>query len=191
MLSPYGRAPPPRPPCALDRWTGAGWRLLERHELPVDAAPAAALDALAGLRLRELPAVRALFALRGMPFDPDMTLRAFFSTAPFVALEDEPGGELVGGILVPPRGPDGRRRTPRTPAEFADALRSAPMAAVATFRADSRGEGALLWTETWVRTGGLLPAAVFGAYWLVIGPWSAWIRRMFLRGARARVAAAS
>lgn len=191
MLSPYGRTPPPRPPCALDRWAGAGWRLLERHELAVDAPPAAALDAVGALRIRELPAVRALFALRGMPFDPDMTLRAFFGTAPFVRLEEEPGRELVAGILVPPPGPDGRRRPPASAGEFREVvLRGAAMAAVATFRADPRGAGALLWTETWVRTQGRLPGALFGAYWLAIGPWSAWIRRMFLRAARARLAGA-
>jgi hypothetical protein len=150
--------------------------------MEVAAAPAAALDALAGVRLRELTAVRVLFALRGLRFAPEQTLLAFFSTSPFVLLEEEAGAELVAGILLPPRG----RRPPQSPAAFRETLASARVAAVATFRAERSASGARLWTETWVRTRGRAAAAAFAAYWLAIGPWSAWIRRMFLRAARAR-----
>lgn len=189
MLHPYQRPPPPRPPSRLDAWLGRGFRLLERHELDVDAPPAAALSALAALRIAELPAVRALFSLRRLPHAPDQTLRAFFSTAPFVALEEDPGAELVAGVLLPARGETGRA-VPATPQAFREALARAPLAVVANFRAEPRGGGARLWTETWVRARGRLPGAAFGLYWLLIGPWSAWIRRLFLRAARARAEAA-
>lgn len=185
MLYPYARRVPPRPPCALDGWIGPGWRLLERHAIDVEAPPPAAVAALAGLRIRELPAVRALFALRGLGARPDATLREFFSTAPFVLL-DEGGAELVGGVLLPAREGEARARVPRSPAEFERALARAPFAAVATFRAETRAGGAHLWTETWVRTRGPAAAATFAAYWLAVGPFSAWIRRMFLREARRR-----
>lgn len=187
MLAPYARRLPPRPPCAIDRWLGPGWTPLERHELPVAASPDAALRALMSLRIRELAAVRALFALRRLPFSPEMTLREFFSTSPFVMLEEDPGRELVGGVLVPPRdaGAGGRRRLPESASEFRRMLDAAPVAAIATFRSEPAEGGAHLWTETWVRaTGTARPA--FAAYWLAIGPWSAWIRRLILGAARRR-----
>jgi hypothetical protein len=187
VLSPYGRTPPPRAPCLVDRWAGPGWRLLERHEISTPGPPAAALAAFSGLRIRDLPAVRLLFALRGLRFSADMTLLEFFSTQPFVLLEEAPGSEIVGGVLLPPRGASGRRSGPSTPAAFRDALPGSPLAAVATFRADAAPAGSRLWTETWARTSGPFATAAFGAYWLAIGPWSAWIRRMFLRRARDRL----
>jgi hypothetical protein len=187
VLRPYGRRPPPRPPCLVDRWTGSGWRLLERHETRTAAPPAAALAALFGLHIRELPAVRLLFALRGLRFSAEMTLLEFFSTRPFVLLDEEPGRELVGGVLVPPRDAAGRRSPPAGPAAFREAVPHAPLAAVATFRAEpAPGGGSRLWTETWARASSALPAIAFAAYWLAVGPFSAWIRRMFLRAARDR-----
>ncbi len=189
MLRPYSSTLSPRERCALDRWVGDGWTALERHEVHVRAAPAAALGALAALTIRELPWVRALFVLRRLPFEPGMTLREFFSTSPFVMLDEAPGRELVGGVLLPAREPPGRggvRRVPSTPAEMRIALSRAPVAAVATFRCEPEDGGARLWTETWVRTRGAAATALFGAYWLAIGPWSAWIRRMILRAARRR-----
>lgn len=184
MLRPWSRALPPRPRCAADGWTVDGWTLLEHHELAVAAPPPEALAALATLPLRELPVVRALFALRGMRFSADQTLRAFFTTPPFVALAEEPGRELVVGIVRARAA--GARAAEGSAVAFRDALPTAPFAAVATFRADPADGGAILWTRTWVRTRGAAPGAAFAAYWLAIGPWSAWIRRMFLRAARAR-----
>lgn len=191
MLFPYARTSPPRPPCLLDRWTGEGWRLLERHELDVAAPPPAVLEAFSTVRIRDLPVVRSLFALRGLRFAPEMTLRAFFSTPPFVLVEEEPGRELVGGILVPPRDATGRRMPATTPDAFRVALPRAPMAAIATFRADPVEAGSRLWTETWVHTTGAFASGAFAAYWLAVGPWSAWIRRIFLRAAQRRVGAAT
>ncbi|MBI5068705.1 MAG: hypothetical protein HZB56_10735 [Deltaproteobacteria bacterium] len=169
----------------IDRWARPGWRLLERHELHVRATAAAAVEAVASTTLAELPAVRALFALRGLRFSKEMTLRTFFSTPPFVWLEEEVDREAVFGVLIPPAGPGGRKR-PASPVEFREALGAAPFAALGTFRAEPEGQGVRLWTETWSRTRGGVPSLVFGAYWLAVGPWSAWIRRMFLRAARAR-----
>jgi len=194
MLFPYVRRAPPRAPCALDRWVGPQWRLLERHEIETAASPGAALGALAALRLRELPAVRALFALRGLGARPEATLREFFSTAPFVLLEEAEGSEIVAGVLLPGREPEALgspRRLPRSPQEFERALARAPLAAVASFRAEPRGRGALLSTETWVGTRGAAASALFFGYWLAIGPFSAWIRRIFLREARRRAEGAS
>lgn len=193
MLYPYARRFPPRAPCAIDRWLGPGWLLLERHAVEIAAPPAVALEALARLELRGMPAVRALLTLRGMGARPETTLLEYFTTAPFVRLDEVRGVELVAGILLPPRERDGHRtlrRRPRSAAEFEETLARAPFAAIANFRAEPRERGATLWTETWVRTQGALAAVAFSAYWLGIGPFSAWIRRIFLREARARAESA-
>jgi hypothetical protein len=186
MLRPWTlRAPPPRDACRIDAFTGPGWTLVERHAVGVAAAPSVALAALRALRLRELPAVRALFALRGLRFDAAMTLDAFFSTAPFVRLDEEPGREWVAGVLVPAPDAAGRREPPRSPGAFRSAVAAgAPLAAIVTFRAEPTGGGSLLWTETFTRTQGRAASLVFAGYWLAIGPFSAWIRRAFLEAAR-------
>jgi len=183
VLYPYARRAPPRPPSAIDAWLGPGWRFLERHEIQVNSQPAAAIEALTGTRLRDLPAVAALFRLRGLAFSPHMSLRAFFSRPPFLLLEEVSGSELVFGVQLPPARREGRR-PPESPAEFRAALPRARLAAIGTFRAEPDGAGARLWTETWAKTNGSVSRSLFAAYWLVIGPWSAWIRRLFLRAAR-------
>jgi hypothetical protein len=130
----------------------------------VDAAaePVRAFEAALSVPLSDLPLVRALFGLRGIPFRPSMTIRAFFSTPPFALLEEERGRELVFGIS---RG---------------------GMTAVGNFRADPAPCGAVLSTETWVETRGRRARAVFALYWLAIGRFSAWIRRMMLAAAARR-----
>ncbi|GAO02038.1 hypothetical protein [Anaeromyxobacter sp. PSR-1] len=179
MLRPYSNRRAPRARCALDGWAGEGWTLLERHALAVASPPEVALSAALALRLSDLPAVRALFTLRRLGHAPDQALRDFFSAAPFAMLADEPGREWVFGVQRPAAARHG-------PAAFAGALAAAEFAAVGNFRAEPRDGGALLWTETWVRTRGRRAGLAFGAYWLAIGPFSAWIRRMILRAARAR-----
>jgi hypothetical protein len=186
MLRPWTlRTPPPRDPCRIDAFTGPGWKLVERHAVEVAAPPSVALAALRALRLRDLPAVRVLFALRGLRSDPAMTLDALFSSAPFVSLDEEPGREWVAGVLVPPRDGAGRREPPRSPDAFRSAVAAgAPLAAIVTFRAEPAGGGSRLWTETFTRTHGRAASLVFAGYWLAIGPFSAWIRRAFLDAAR-------
>jgi hypothetical protein len=188
MLFPYARRAPARPPCRLDAWRAGGFRLLEAHGLPVAAPPDQALAALDLVRVRDMPAARALFALRGLRASPDATLRTLFSDAPFAALEEAPGQEFVFGVQVPGPGHTGRS-TRVTPEGFRAAMDAAPLAVVANFRAEPRDGGALLWTETWARAQGAVPRVLFGAYWLAIGPFSAWTRRIFLRTARARAEA--
>ncbi|MFT3914517.1 MAG: hypothetical protein QM704_10485 [Anaeromyxobacteraceae bacterium] len=173
-----------RPACALDRWRD-GFRLLEAHQLPIAAPPARALEALADSRIGEMPIVSALFTLRGMGVPADWTLRATFSTTPFAILEEEAGREFVFGIMLPPRGRSAREVC-ASPAAFREALGSAPLGVVANFRAEPHEGGSILWTETWARTRGRRAGLAFGAYWLLIGPFSAWIRRIFLGTARRR-----
>jgi hypothetical protein len=127
--------------------------------------------------------------MRGLPFQGQMTIAEFFGTSPFLILEEEPGRELVFGVVgpfwqwrrgrLPPR-------IPRTPGEFAAALAEGRMAAVGNLRADPGPSGSTVWTETWVIAPAPAQTVAFTAYWLLIGPFSAWIRRLLLRAGRRR-----
>jgi hypothetical protein len=187
-FTPWAR--PRRAGAEIDRWLPPGARRLEHHALDCGGTPAAALSALQALTLRELPVVRALFAIRGLPSRPDLTLRDLFSTPPFVLLADEPGREVVFAIGIA-HGTRSALRTATALPRASDAFRSAAgelaFVAIGNFRAEAAARGALLWTETWAATSGAMATATFTAYWLAIGAFSAWTRRLFLRGAAVRL----
>lgn len=181
-------------PARIDGWLPDGAWKLEHHALDMPVPPADALAAVCGVRQGELPIVRSLMTLRGIPVGEGQTLEEFFATAPFLTLEEESGREVVAGI-VGPFWHFGRGRTPRvlprTAEEFRTALADGRIAAIANFRADPLADGgSRLWTETWAFAPVRREARVFTAYWLVIGPFSAWIRRMFLSAARRQALAA-
>ncbi len=189
MIWPYsfGRSRE-RAPALIDSWLPEGAYLLEYHSIDLPTAGEQALHLALDLSLDVLPFVRALFLMRGIPHRADMTLREMFSTKPFLVLKEE-GNELVFGIVGPfwgIRRGHLPRDLPRSPEEFRGATKER-MAAIANFRVDSILGGSRIWTETWASTPHMPGKALFTIYWLVIGPWSAWIRRMFLNAARKRV----
>jgi hypothetical protein len=171
----------------IDAWLPRGAWKLERHSIEIDVEPGAALAPIGGVQLRDVPVVGALFMVRGIPYRADEPLARFFSTSPFLILEEEPGRELVFGVIgpfwqwrrgrVPPR-------IPGTPDEFRAAMAKGRIAAVGNFRAEPVAGGTRLWTETWAFAPRLSHAILFTVYWLLIGPFSAWIRRMLLRAGR-------
>lgn len=192
MIWPYSRGTRTRVTAAhLDAWLPAGAIELERHTVTVPTDPATTLAAIDEVRWLDLPVVRALFTLRGLPYEARGSIREFFSTPPFVMLEAAPGRELVFGVLgpfwrwrrksVPPR-------VARTPAELRQALADGVMAAIGCYGVEPSDGGTLLWTETWVYAPRPTQRAAFLAYWLAVGPFSAWIRRMMLQAARRRAA---
>lgn len=182
-----------RAPALIDRWLPGGAFMLEHHGVDIAATPPRALAATTQLTLNALPFVRALFSLRGIPHSGEMTLREMFSTRPFLILGEDLGREVVFGVVGPfwefRRG-HVPSAIPRSPEEFREAMEAGRMAAIGNFRVEpaqneSIGSAAVhVWTETWAWTPRPVPAALFTAYWLAIGPWSAWIRRMFLDEAR-------
>jgi hypothetical protein len=192
MPWPYGSGPSRATPASIDRWLPPGARRLEHHSIDLPGEPGAALAAIEGVRLQDVPIVSALFALRRLPFQAEMTLLRFFGTSPFLVLEAAAGREMVFGVVGPfwqwrrGRTPP---RIPGTPAEFSAAVAEGRMAAIGNFRVDPEGAGCRLWTETWVSTPGRTQAAFFTAYWLLVGPFSAWTRRLLLRAGRRRAAA--
>ena len=171
-----------RPGWLIDCWLGQGARLLERHETFVAVPQEAAAEAIQQVTLAEMPAVRLLFWLRGIRHSGQQTFRDFFSTPPFYILEDEPTREVVIGTA-------GRLLRPRafsSPAELRDYAEAGTIKVIANFRVDAVEGGSLMSTETWVQTYGRRASWRFRAYWLVVGPFCALIRREFLRVARRR-----
>lgn len=169
-----------RPPSLIDGWLGPEARLLERHESLVAAPPERAYEAVQQVRLMDMPVVRALFTLRRIPCSKEMTLRDFFSTPPFMILEEVPAQEAVIGTA----NRLWRFRHPSTPDEFRAFTKPGTMQAVANLRVDATESGSLISTETWVATFGPMASCLFRAYWLIVGPFSALIRREVLRTAR-------
>jgi len=128
-----------------------------------------------------MPIVRALFTMRRIPYSKEMTMREFFGTPPFLILEEAPEQEVVIGTAY-------RlwrlREHPSTPGEFRAFTKPGSMQAIANFRVDSTESGSLMSTETWLATFGSMASWLFRAYWLIVGLFSALIRREFLRVAR-------
>ena len=170
-----------RPPSLIDGWLGPEVRLLERHELRVAAPPERAYEAIRQVRLAEMPIVRALLTVRRIPYSKEMTLQEFFSTPPFLILEEAPEQEAVIGTA---HGLWRLRKYASTPDEFRAFTKQGTMRAIANFRVDATESGSLMSTETWVETFGPMASWLFRAYWLIVGPFSALIRREFLRVAR-------
>ena len=169
-----------RPPLLIDGWLGSEARLLERHDASVAAPQQRAYEAIQKVRLGNMPIVRALFRIRRIPHSKEMTLRTFFSTPPFLILEEDPSREVVIGVVSRL----GRSLVYSTPEEFRACTEEGVIRAIANFRVESIGDESRISTETWIETFGSRARWLFRAYWLIVGPFSAFTRREFLRAAR-------
>lgn len=191
MIWPYtdGRRPA-RPPALIDQWLPEGAFMLEHHDIDTRVPPAHAFAAATTLPLSDLPFVRLLFSLRGIPFRSEMSVLDFFSREPFLLLAGEEHSEIVFGIVGPfwsLRRGHMPAEIPRSSEEFREATTGGRMAAIGNLRVEAQGDAsARLWTETWVSTPETASAALFTAYWLAIGPWSALIRQWLLDAASRR-----
>jgi hypothetical protein len=172
-----------RPPSLIDGWLRPEARLLERHESRVAAPPERAYEAIQQVRLMDMPIVRLLIFIRGIRHSKEMTLREFFSTPPFLILEEAPAQEVVIGDAGRPWRLRERSSTP-DPDQFRAPGQPGTMHVIANLRVDATESGSLTSTETWVETFGGRARWLFRAYWLIVGPFSALIRREFLRAAR-------
>ena len=160
----------------------------ERHRVAVDAAPERIDRALREVTFGEVPAVRALVALRGLgrPAARRSVLDAM--TGRGVLLEDAPGTGVVLGLTGQfwrLRGGDPAARC-RTPAEFEAFAREDACKAIIDFRIDPPG---VLSTETRVHVGDPRARRSFGRYWRVIRPFSGLIRILVLRAVKRRAEA--
>jgi hypothetical protein len=133
----------------------------EYHERRVEAAPERALDAALRMPVEVDAVVRTLFRLRGAD-SRGKSLEQFFAP---------PWAEVLE----------------RTPSSFVVRVDRPAPRIVFDLRARPASGGSTLSTETRVAGGGL----PFRLYWLVVGPFSALIRRRWLIAAARRAAAAS
>ena len=170
------------------------WQFREYHTLNVAAPPAAVFEAIKRVRPDEIFLFRTLIWIRsgGQPPPPsvlDATKRyeslidiATHST--FIYLADEPPRELVVGTIVGrPSGP--RRKVARE--MFLEPLPPGyALAAMNYIVTPDASGGSVVSTET--RVFANVPSARrrFAAYWRLIYPGSAMIRRMWLRAVERR-----
>jgi len=131
------------------------YEFVERHERHVDAAPERALALALALPAAPDAIVRALFRLRGVP--ESGTIEDLFAVLGLHEAERTPTSWVVAG----------KKRV--------------HIAFDLVARAD--GDGSILSTETRVRATTPRTRRTFRLYWLVVGPFSALIRRRWLRAA--------
>jgi hypothetical protein len=145
----------------LDAWLSR-YEQREYHERRVEAAPERALDAALRIPVEVDAVVRALFRLRRGVDARGKSLEQFFAP---------PWAEVLE----------------RTQSSFVARVDRRATRIVFDLRARPTNGGSTLSTETRVAGGGL----PFRLYWLVVGPFSALIRRRWLIAAARRAAAES
>ena len=177
----------------LDEFVPA-WQFREYHSRRIAAPPAAVFEAIKRTRPDEIFLFHTLIRIRTAGQTPPESVRdairryeslidiATHST--FIYLADDPPRELVVGTVV--RAPPGRRRTV-TPAMFQEPLPPGYVLGAMNFivTPDTSG-GSLVSTETRVFANSPAARRRFAAYWRVIYPGSALIRRMWLRAVERR-----
>ncbi|HEX9416720.1 MAG TPA: hypothetical protein VF895_08460 [Gaiellaceae bacterium] len=142
----------------------------ERHRILVEASPERIDRAIREVTVEEMPLVRVLMTMRGMPHRGRLVdVIGQLGTV----LEDAPGEGLVVGV----RGQFWRWEGTRDNGPLAEA--------VADFRIEDRS----LSTETRVHVEDPTARRRFARYWQVIRPFSGLIRILFLRAARRRAEA--
>jgi hypothetical protein len=172
----------------LDRYLPK-YDVREHHSIYVDASPERAYDAVLNAPLGSSLIVRALLKLRTLPSlvtghhcDPlesaDATLRDLIGHG-FSLVDEQPGREIVLGTVGAFWKLTGGKN-----GAMAENLSSGPppgtAAAVWNFRVSRHGRGSSVDTETRVLAGDDAARRSFARYWLVVGPFSALIRRRML-----------
>jgi hypothetical protein len=160
----------------------------ERHHALVDAPPDRTYEAVRRLDLSRSKTVRRLLAARGIPGTVRKRRRPGRTTLTiddlvrggFVVLEEEPGSEIVLGVVGRFwRAKDAIRRV--GPAEFAAYAEPGMAKGAWNFRVEPiSDERSVVITETRVRCTDDEGRRKFVLYWAAIGPFSAVIRRRAL-----------
>jgi hypothetical protein len=176
----------------LDEFAPA-WQFREFHTLTIDAPPDRVFEAIRQVRADEIFLFRTLTWIRraGRPL-PESILNPgdraplidVATRGGFVRLADEPPRELVLGTVI--IAPPGARGT-LTPELFKKPLPPGFALATMNFLVKPVGhEGSVVSTETRVYANSAAARRRFAAYWRVIYPGSAMIRRMWLHAIRSR-----
>ena len=170
------------------------WQFREVHARTVDAPPPVVFDAIKSVRPDEIFLFRTLIWLRtggtappGVVADASRRFESLIDIAThstFVYLADDPPREFVVGTIVGwPPGPRPKIR----PEMFRTALPQGFVLATMNYVVTpTAGRGSVVSTETRVFANGAAARRRFAAYWRVIYPGSALIRRMSLRAVERR-----
>jgi hypothetical protein len=179
----------------LDQFAPA-WQFHEVHTIRIAATPARVFDAIKGVRADEILLFRTLTWIRrgGRPLPPGIlnagsqeSLLDVAAKGGFIWLADDRPREIVVGAVVD--APQGYRRGTLTPGLF---TAPPPGFAVATMNfvvTPDGAAGSIVSTETRVFASSSAARRRFAAYWRVIYPGSALIRRMWLRAIEHRALA--
>ncbi len=190
-------------PAFESRATGAGsrldefapaWQFHEVHTIRIAAPPERVFDAIKQVRADEIVLFRALTWIRrvGRPLPPGILnagsrepLLDVAAKGSFVWLADDRPREIVVGTVV--AAPPGLRRGTLTPGVFKTALpRGFALAAMNFVVTPDGANASIVSTETRVFASSPSARRRFAAYWRVIYPGSAIIRRMWLRAIERR-----
>ena len=177
----------------LDRWM-PDYDVHEVHSTRVRARPLDIHRVLFEVTADEVWLFRALMTVCGLGARRADGSRPLLETAQaggFAVLADEPGRELVLGVMG--RFWRLRQRSIRpigSPAEFASFAEPGFARAAMNFLIEPMDGGACrLTTETRVRATDARARRTFRAYWTLVHPGSAFIRRMWLRALKRRAEA--
>ena len=146
---------------------------VERHETALRAPPEQALAAVREVTLAEMPVVRALFRLRGLPSARASVYEQLLA-AGFRELETGPPRLLLEA--------HGR------PWKLGERVLDAPAPDAARMTLEFVADGERLVTETRVEIQDERARRAFRRYWLVVRPFSGVVRRLWLRAAARRAA---
>lgn len=169
------------------------YQFSERHTLRVQVPPEAAYQAVMAVTADEIRFFNALTWVRRLGRSgPESIMNApgqrplleVATRTTFLELAEEPGGEVVVGALVAV--PQAGQR-PRNPEAFKEITAAGFAKAAMNFRVESDGRGgSIVSTETRVFATDAATRRRFAAYWRVIYPGSALIRRSWLAAIRRR-----
>ena len=179
----------------LDRWM-PDYDVHEVHSTRIRARPLDIHRVLFQVTADEVWLLRALMTVRGLGARRADGSRPLLETAQaggFAVLAEEPGREIVLGVMG--RFWQLRQRSIRrigSPAEFASFAEPGFARAAMNFLIEPLDGGVcLLTTETRVRATDARARRAFRAYWTLVHPGSAFIRRMWLRALKRRAEAGS
>ena len=166
--------------------------MTERHERLVHAPPERVAAAVRALRLRDVPLVALLVAVRAVPELATRRGRGRLSAADrplldqavaagFTELPDVPGQQVVLGLIGQVWRPGGEVVRPAGRQEFLDFAEPGFLKGVVGISVAAEDGGTRLVTVTRVRATDPGARRAFGRYWRLVGPFSGLIRVLLLR----------
>jgi hypothetical protein len=157
----------------------------ERHHISVAGRPDEIYRAALEIDFAESFVIRWLLRLRGISTE-NFSLRKIERSI-FSKLDEEPGRELVLGIIGRPWTIFGDLQPVRSAADFSGFERPGYAKAVWNFSVAEEGRRARIMTETRIRCLDDASRRSFGRYWTLIRPFSGLIRIEMLQAIKRRV----